>query len=315
MVAWGMPQYRLPVVSEPKPAPARDGDLRTDPEASRLPFVGLDTLWLQLTGTLCNIACRHCFITCGPKETRVPMMSMGRIDALLDESVTLGVKEYYLTGGEPMLHPAFFEVIERLLRLGPVHVLTNGMLIDAGAATRLRQAFDGTRYALELRVSLDGTTAEENNAVRGKGTFEATLAGLSALAKVKLSPVITVVEHSETLRTAEAREGFLAFARSLGFAQGRIKFLPLLRIGREQRRTYGYGADESVTGTLPDEVLRSLQCNSSRMATEEDVFPCPLLLDAPTARMGRRLAEATRDIRLQWAACTTCVQEGLSCRT
>ena len=33
----------------------------------RVDFLGLDTLWVQVTGTVCNIACRHCFIACGPK--------------------------------------------------------------------------------------------------------------------------------------------------------------------------------------------------------------------------------------------------------
>src|SRR5436853_3977306 len=102
-----------------------------DPDsAAELPLLALDTLWLQLTGTLCNIACRHCFITCGPKEDRVPMMSRGRVMALLAEARELGVKEFYFTGGEPMLHPEFFAITERTLQEGPLSILTNGILID-----------------------------------------------------------------------------------------------------------------------------------------------------------------------------------------
>ena len=41
---------------------------------------------------------------------------------------------------------------------------------------------------------------------------------------------------------------------------------------------------------------------------------CPILLDAPAAVVGRTLAESLRPIRLGWAACKTCVVEGLSCR-
>ena len=159
-----------------------------DDSAATLPLVGLDTLWFQLTGTLCNIACRHCFIACGPKQDRVPMMTMDRVAALIDEARDLGVKEFYFTGGEPMLHPQFFAIIERALRDAPTHVLTNGMLIDADAADRLRRLFDAAPYSLELRVSLDGMTAAENDPVRGRGTFAATTAGLVQLARVGLSP-------------------------------------------------------------------------------------------------------------------------------
>src|SRR5689334_7893492 len=76
------------------------------------PFTALDTVWFQLTGTLCNIACLHCFISCGPKETRVPMMSAQQVRSTLDEAVALGVRDYYFTGGEPMLHPEFWALCE-----------------------------------------------------------------------------------------------------------------------------------------------------------------------------------------------------------
>lgn len=299
---------RLPLAFEvPALLPAQD--------APELPFQDLDTLWLQLTGTRCNIACRHCFITCGPLEDRVPMMTRQRIDELLAEARALGVKEYYLTGGEPMLHPAFFEIVAQILEQGPVSVLTNAILIDEAAAGALRRLFDAARYSLDLRVSLDGMTAEENDPVRGRGTFHQTTAGIAALARAGLSPVLTVVEHRAGMGSAEARLRFLSFARSLGLERPRVKFLPLLHIGREERRTRPYEGHERVEGPLQPEVAAALQCGSSRLATQEHVLTCPLLLEAPEARMGQTLAESLRPIRLRWAACHTCVVEGLSCRT
>lgn len=301
-----LPGRRLPVLPVESALP--------EGEAAELPFVGLDTLWLQLTGTLCNLACRHCFITCGPEEERVPVMSRGRIEELLAEAVTLGVKEYYLTGGEPMLHPEFFAIVERILQDGPVHVLTNGLLIDGPAAARLRGIADAARYSLELRVSLDGMSAAENDPVRGRGSFDRVAAALSNLAAVELSPVITVVEHAQGMAAAAARQRFLEFAAGLGLRRPRVKFLPLLRIGREPRRTRGYAEDEVVRELAPG-AEAAVQCASSRLATEEHVLTCPILLDAPEARLGRSLMDAARPIRLRWAACHTCVVEGLSCRT
>ena len=283
--------------------------------AVELPFVGLDTLWLQLTGTRCNIACRHCFITCGPKEERVPFMTRERIEELLGEAQQLGVKEYYFTGGEPMLHPDFFAIIERTLQQGPVHILTNGILIDAAAAQRFAALIAASRYSLELRVSLDGMTAEQNDPVRGRGTFASITAGLRELGRAAISPVITIVEHQDGMGDAAARQEFLAFARSLGLSRPRVKFLPLLRLGREPRRTHPYAADEVVGAPLAETELISLQCSSSRLATQDHVLTCPLLLDAPEARLGTTLSAAARPIRLRWSACHTCVTQGLSCRT
>jgi sulfatase maturation enzyme AslB (radical SAM superfamily) len=289
-----------------------------DDRAPVVPLVALDTVWFQLTGTVCNIACRHCFITCGPKETRVPMMDAARVRRFLDEAEALGTRDYYFTGGEPMMHPEFWPLVDEALARGPLTVLTNGILVDADAAARARRAFDGARYSFDLRVSLDGMSADENDAVRGKGTFDTIVAGIRALAAVGLSPAITVVEHRAGMAAAEARAAFLAFARSLGLPHPRLKFLPLLRIGREERRTRGYGDDDvaSIAGLeLAPEVLDALVCSSSRLVTASGVLTCPILLDAPDAALAETLADSLRPIHLRWAACKTCVVEGLTCRT
>jgi sulfatase maturation enzyme AslB (radical SAM superfamily) len=285
-------------------------------EAAELALAALDTVWVQLTGTLCNIACRHCFITCGPKEDRVRMMTLDEVRATLAECSALGVKEIYYTGGEPMLHPAFFQVIEESLAVAPTSFLSNGILVDEAAARRLRALFDAARYSLDCRVSLDGMTADENDPVRGRGTFDQIVRGISHLARAGLAPVVTVVEHAQGMSASSKRLEFLKFLRGLGLDRPRVKFLPLLRIGREIRRTHGYADDDYVrAGTLDPALAEALQCRTCRLVTPDGAWTCPLLLDEPEARVGATLAESLGPIRLRWPACHTCVAEGLSCRT
>src|SRR5262249_54515662 len=127
-----------------------------------------------------------------------------------------------------------------------------------------------------------------------------------------------VVEHRAGLAAAEARAAFLDFARSLGLAQPRLKFLPLLRIGREERRTRGYDAEEVATLaelTLTPEVQGAIVCSSSRLVTAHGVMTCPILPDAPDARLADTLVASLAPIHLRWSACKTCVVEGLTCRT
>src|SRR5207248_11130898 len=83
---------------------ARGTAIRT-PEGPLLPFRSLDTVWIQITGTLCNIACRHCFVSAGPRSTSVSMMTRAQVEAALTEARTLGARDAYFTGGEPFLHP------------------------------------------------------------------------------------------------------------------------------------------------------------------------------------------------------------------
>ena len=281
-----------------------------------VPFRWLDALWIQVTGTLCNIACRHCFISCGPKATQVPVMSAGEIESALEDGSALGMRQVYFTGGEPFLHPELRRVVSAALALAPLTIVTNGLLIDDAVASWLAVESERSRYSLDMRVSLDGMTAGENDPVRGHGTFEGIVAALGRLARAGLSPVVTVVEHAEGLAADASRLRFLEFVRSLGIRQPRVKFLPLLRIGREERRTHGY-ADGDALGDakLLPEVEATLLCASGRIVTAQGVYTCPILIEHPTARMGGRLAESQRPLRLAWDACQTCVLEGLRCNT
>ena len=56
------------------------------PEA---PFKHFETLWLQVGGTLCNLECTHCFISCGPKNDTIPMMTLSQVKERLKESKSL----------------------------------------------------------------------------------------------------------------------------------------------------------------------------------------------------------------------------------
>ena len=48
-------------------------------EIPEVPLVKLDTLWLQVGGTLCNLQCTHCFISCGPQNHTHEMMSLQEV--------------------------------------------------------------------------------------------------------------------------------------------------------------------------------------------------------------------------------------------
>jgi molybdenum cofactor biosynthesis enzyme MoaA len=286
--------------------------------APEVPLSALDTVWFQLTGTLCNLACRHCFVSCGPDEPRLAPMAAADVRRFLAEAEALGARDYYFTGGEPLLHPELWPLCEEALQRGPLTVLTNGLLVDATAARRARDLFDRAPYSFDLRVSLDGMSAAENDPVRGKDSFAAITAALAELAAVGLSPAITVVEHRAGMGAAAARADFLGFVQRLGLTRPRVKFLPLLRIGREERRTHGYrDADVAAlaAATLDADLQQQVQCSSSRLVTAEGVMTCPILVDAPGAQLGRTLAESLAPIGLRWAACKSCVVDGLTCRT
>ena len=282
--------------------------------APHVPMLALDTLWFQVAGTICNIACTHCFISCSPKNHAHEMLSLADVEARLAEARELGVREYYFTGGEPFMNRDMLPILEATLRQGPATVLTNGMLLRAEVCRRLRELFDASEYSLDIRVSLDGFDRESHDAIRGEGVWDRVMTGLRNLAAVGLNPVITVTTAAEGVASAEGRTRFLEIIRGFGFERPRLKVLSLFRIGAEETRTRAYEDWERLE-SLEGGDASVLQCSACRMVTSKGVYVCPILIEEPGARMGDTLAETLRPFPLQYGACHTCWVDGVTCTT
>ena len=284
--------------------------------APQVSLKSLDTLWFQVGGTVCNLACTHCFVSCSPTNHTHEFMTLAQVRRYLDEAARLGVREYYFTGGEPFLNPEMEAILEAALAVGPANVLTNGLLLDPGRCARLRELADRADYSLDLRVSMDGYDAGSNDPVRGEGTFERILGGIRNLAAAGLNPVITVTEVCREASTDSGKAKFFELLRSMGVERARLKVLPVFQIGAEAERGGGYESWQRLRdGEVPEEGWDHLQCSTCRMVTDQGVWVCPILVNEPAARMGESLTDALGSFPLDHPACWTCHAYGVSCRT
>jgi MoaA/NifB/PqqE/SkfB family radical SAM enzyme len=275
-------------------------------------FRGLRTLWFQVAGTFCNLACRHCFNSSGPRNPWLGGLDVATVVRYIGEAEALGVREFYFTGGEPFLHPDLMRMVEAALAVAPVTVLTNGTLIDEALADRLAHTAGAARYSFEIRISLDGPTAKENDAVRGRGSFAAALRTVRLLAERGLYPIVTATEILNPSPTDRLYERLRARLIEAGVERPRIKILPVLPIGRCAPR-----ADER---RLTREDLQGfddarLQCTETRVVAEGGIYACPILAGLGGARLGTdRLVDALSPAALYHTACSTCYETGLACK-
>jgi len=158
------------------PAPA--GRLTLAPPAATVAFRHLTALWVQITGTLCNLQCVHCINASGPREPWLAPLGADTARRYIAEAAALGVKEIYFTGGEPFMHPEILPLLAFSLERAPTTVLTNGTLIDEAMADALAALARRASYSLEIRVSLDDTSPETNDRVRGAGSFSKAVAAI-----------------------------------------------------------------------------------------------------------------------------------------
>jgi molybdenum cofactor biosynthesis enzyme MoaA len=274
----------------------------------------LDDLWFQVTGTLCNLTCHHCFISCSPHNHSFGFLTLDEVRHWLNESVPLGVKEYYFTGGEPFLNRELPQMLAETLRYGPATVLTNATVLKPQWLADLAAAEARSTYSLEFRVSIDGFTPEMNDPIRGEGTFARAMRGVSLLVEHGFLPIVTIARTWPDEQEKGVVGGFVEMLRAAGYARPRLKILPTLRIGAEAARSGGYDSDERVTAEMLQSYDRSqLICQHSRLVTDRGVWVCPILLDEPAARLGSTLAQSQRPFALSHGVCFTCYQYGAIC--
>ena len=124
----------------------------TAPPFPTLNFKRLDTLWLQVTGTLCNLACLHCFISCGPKNDSHAFMTLEQVrDALAAAGIRVRVDDSDSTIGKK---------IRTHRKMRPAYMLILGDEEVAGNTVGIRARAGDQRNGVPLADFVAGLAAE-----------------------------------------------------------------------------------------------------------------------------------------------------------
>lgn len=281
--------------------------------APEAPFVHLTALWIQVTGTWCNLECTHCLNASGPREPWLRRLDTDTARAAITEGERLGVKEIYFTGGEPLLHRDILPLLERSLAVAPTTVLTNGTVITETMADALAALARAAVYSLELRVSLDDVDPERNDCVRGTGAWAKAVRAVRLLNDRGLVPIVTATEILRAERPGEAGpyERFREFLVTQGVRKPRVKILPVFAVGRLEEPDGERLTAEALEGFDRGQ----LQCAETRVVASGGVYACPILAGLPGARLSEGSLEASfRAAPLYHPACVTCHRTGMTCR-
>lgn len=101
----------------------------------------------------CNYRCLHCFNAADNTAPRSEL-SLETLDGLLNEAVDCGIQNVLITGGEPLCHPRFAELVRLIAEKGMelFELNTNGALLDAGTLEMIREC----GFSPEIKISFDG---------------------------------------------------------------------------------------------------------------------------------------------------------------
>ncbi len=200
-------------------------------------------IWLFTAS--CQLRCKHCYTTIYRSELELSLSDKLR---LVREAAELGVSWINITGGEPLLSPHFWRVVEEALDYGiEVTVNTNGLLVDDSTAKRLSKLVD-TVY-----VSVDGGR-RGHEALRGSGTYDRAIEAVRKLIEAGAN-VITVMALS-SLNYREAGD-YLKTVTGLGVEFPAL--IPVMNQGRARETGVAINAKQLMEAlNLVDSVSEEL---------------------------------------------------------
>ena len=147
----------------------------------------------------CNLACLHCIEESGPGKAFSDELDREGALRVVDELMANEVPYLSFSGGEPMLHPHFFEMVERVTSRGSqLKVETNGHYLTPENCERLA--------ALEVKavqVSLDGASSATFGRMRVRGEFDKTVEGIRNLKRAGVAIEVNFSPASFNIHEAE----------------------------------------------------------------------------------------------------------------
>ena len=235
--------FRYGAVPTPAGAPAEDNR----PVGSRL--------WLY-TNFDCNLRCDYCCVRSSPTALRREL-GLARVQRIAREAAELGVKEIFVTGGEPFLLEDIGDILLACAAAAPTTVLTNGMLFTGRRAESLQAL---PRDRIVLQVSLDSATPELHDRHRGPGTWARTRQGIQHARaqgfRVRLAATVSSDAEAEEFRQFLDEEKIAAEDRvirriawrgsaSEGVAVSRADLVPEVTITAEGVYWHPVGAEDA----------------------------------------------------------------------
>jgi len=205
------------------------------------PVPSLRTILFHVT-FVCNLNCRHCYLD---KMKGIHINPDLFLSTVYQLEKLQGLK-ILISGGEPLLHPQIFEMLEALktIKLRKM-LLSNGMLIDEKIARKLKD------FVHEVQISVDGTDSHDefrNN----QNAFVKAIQAIKYLTKEGVDVSVATMIHSQNIDELSTLESILkdlhvkSWVLDVPSKTGEFlkypELVPSIKEAGEALNKYGWGA-------------------------------------------------------------------------
>ncbi|HEY9204344.1 MAG TPA: radical SAM protein [Candidatus Methanoperedens sp.] len=249
------------------------------------PVPSLRYLLFNITNK-CNLACKHCYL--GKSGNRE--IETGSFEKAVSQFEEMGGLKLMVSGGEPLMHSKFWDLMEILPAYEiRVVLISNGTLIGKKEATKLSE------YVDEVQVSIDGI--KTHDILRGKGSYEKALRGIYALQDPGIPVSIATMVHRynaaefDTMQKLFSDLNVLSWSVDVPCVAGNLKDnIDLLLDTKEAASFLKYGFGAGAHESTGDYTCGSHLC---AVSPEGKVSKCGFFEDEP--------AGDVNNLRAAWA--------------
>jgi len=270
---------------------------------SKIPQVGLEFMWLELTGR-CNQKCLHCYASAG-ELVQTRELSVAKWEETMEEGSALGCRSLQFIGGEPLLFKGIFDLAQAAsdLNYEPIEIFTNGTLLDENKIEKIKE------LGIHVAISLYSFVPEIHDMVtQVSGSFQKTFKTLEMLREAKIPTrigIIVMKQNEDTVLETQRR------LQEMGFKNVGIDVLrPTGRGSRGNLLPKGEIIRTQALMTKPDfatskeEFYRNHywnDCWAGKIAITADggIMPCIFARKHVVSNVEKGLDEAVRNEKLQ----------------
>lgn len=275
----------------------------------------LEELWFH-TGTACNLECPFCLEGSKPGDNRLQRITLRDARPFIDEALTLSVKQFSFTGGEPFIVKDFINILSYAASHRPCLVLTNGTDPMLKRLHQIEQLRDAT-HPVAFRISIDYPDETLHDQGRGAGSFAKSLEAMTALLRMGFAvSVARQMNPDEDAAAVDARYRAMLAGADLPEDMRLVSF-PDFDVPGAHRKVPEV-TEDCMTRYHTENSRREFMCAFSKMVIKKNgrmrVYACTLVDDDDDYDQGATLADSLgKRVRLQHHRCYSCFAYGSSC--
>ncbi|MDQ0361536.1 radical SAM/SPASM domain-containing protein [Breznakia pachnodae] len=202
----------------------------------------------------CNLQCIHCSDLL--KSSKRKQISSSDLLKFHEIAVKKGIETCIITGGEPTLHNDFFTLVSELSKVTKVIITTNGTTLSIDD---LKSMVIGNDNVM-VQISLDGSTQETFEKIRGKNTYVKVEKLLKDIVKYEIANKVGI---SMTIMNENIQEvsKMISFCKDNGFSY--VYFPVLLPVGNAKKSWKQIAPPIKKQVSIENEIIQNIIENKS----------------------------------------------------